>query len=347
MQDGPPRASTTAPPAPSDVPSDPPDSDPAPAGLGLESIRLQAEEHPVIEDAPATSAAEHCLRLMHLKAYEEAAGHAVGADVLDVGCNTGYGTKRFLGVARRVVGVDVSERAIEVARASASDGRPEFLVIDGLTLPFPDDSFDLVVSFQVIEHIEDPVPYLREIRRVARPGATVLFTTPNAGTRLYPGMQPWNRFHVREYLAPQLEAALREVFPDARVRGMFGTPTLYETEIRRVDAARERIRKAEAKAAAPPSSIPSRTRAPARRRPLPIRALRAVVPGSIRASVRNAVIGEAARPPKPAQPTPAIPPRPEPDPMPLERFLEFSVDDLYYADHDLDRAMDFMAVCRA
>ena len=251
--------------------------------MGLDSIRLQAEEHPVIEDTPSTSPAEHCLRLMHLKAYEEAAGHAVSADVLDVGCNTGYGTLRFLEVARRVVGVDVSDRAIEVARASTRDGRPEFVVIDGITLPFPDDSFDLVVSFQVIEHIEDPVPYLREIRRVARPSATVLFTTPNAGTRLYPGMKPWNRFHVREYLAPDLEAELREVFPDARVRGMFGTPTLYETEIDRVDAARQRIRKAEAAAAGPPSVAGATGDAAptprARRRPLPVRVVRALIPG--------------------------------------------------------------------
>jgi len=317
--------------------------------MGLDSIRLQAEEHPVIEDTPATSPAEHCLRLMHLKAYEEAAGHAVSADVLDVGCNTGYGTLRFLDVARRVVGVDVSDRAIEVARASTRDGRPEFVVIDGITLPFPDDSFDLVVSFQVIEHIEDPVPYLREIRRVARPGATVLFTTPNAGTRLYRGMKPWNRFHVREYLAPELEAELSEVFPDARVRGMFGTPTLYETEIDRVDAARRRIRKAEAAAVAP-SSVAGATgdAAPtprARRRPLPVRAVRALIPAPVRSRLRATLVDPPQPATRTAKATPPAPPAAVA--MSLETFREFTVDDLYYADHDLDRAMDFMAVCRA
>src|SRR5687768_2807732 len=100
----------------------------APTPGSLESSRMQAEEHAVIADGPAASAEEHCLRLMHLKAYEEAAAYAAGRDVLDVGCNTGYGTMRFLDVARRVVGVDVSERAIEVARASAIDGRAEFAV---------------------------------------------------------------------------------------------------------------------------------------------------------------------------------------------------------------------------
>ena len=82
---------------------------------------------------------------------------------------------------------------------------------------------------------------------------------------------------------PSLEAELREVFPDARVRGMFGTPTLYETEIDRVDAARRRIRKSEAAAVAP-SSVAGATAdaAPtprARRRPLPVRVVRALIPG--------------------------------------------------------------------
>jgi SAM-dependent methyltransferase len=76
----------------------------------IETVRLQAEEHPLIEDTPPTTPAEHCLRLMHLRAYDEAVGHAAGRDVLDVGCNTGYGTMRFAPVARRVVGVDVSPR---------------------------------------------------------------------------------------------------------------------------------------------------------------------------------------------------------------------------------------------
>jgi hypothetical protein len=126
---------------------------------------------------------------------------------------------------------------------------------------------------------------------------------------------------------------------------MFGTPTLYETEIRRVDAARERIRKAESKATLPAAPAQQKAPAPARRRPLPIRALRAVVPSSIRAGVRNALLDRPATPPRPVKPAASL--RPEPVPMPLERFLQFGVEDLYYADHDLDRAMDFMAVCRA
>jgi SAM-dependent methyltransferase len=336
---GQPTASTAAPTL--EPPSDAAEPS-APTEASLETIRLQAEEHPVIEDGPATSAAEHCLRLMHLKAYDEAARFAVDRDVLDVGCNTGYGTLRFGEVARRVVGVDVSDRAIEVARASATDGRPEFQVIDGLTLPFDDGSFDLIVSFQVIEHIEDPRPYLREIARVARPGAWIVFTTPNAATRLYPGMTPWNRFHVREYRAPELDAALRQVFPEVRVRGMFGTPTLYETEIGRVDGARQRIRRKEE--AGKRAMTTTATKPAPRRRPLPVRVVRAIVPARVRSWLRSNVGG--AGDPAPGQAQAAVPSEPVADTMTLEQFLEFTVDDLFYADTDLDRAMDFMAICR-
>lgn len=340
------------------------------------SIRLQAEEHPVIDDGPAATPEAHCARLMHLKAYDEALPYAAGKDILDVGCNTGYGTLAYLNVARRVVGVDVSPAAIEVARAYP--GAAEFSVIDGITLPFADDTFDVVTSFQVLEHILDPAPYLREIARVLRPGGVVIFTTPNAATRLDPGMTPWNRFHVREYLADELQELLRGFFPQVRVRGMFGTPTLYETEIARVDKARVRIRAREgalqaraereaARAAALAAAEAARAEreaarqahlaAPPRRGSLPARIAKKVLPAVVVAKVRS-MRGH----PRPAaiapQPTPvptAVPP-PEgtsaPDPTQadavahdMETFLRYTVDDLFYADRDLDRAMDFMAIC--
>ena len=325
----------------------------APPDGDLEAIRLQAEEHPLIEDEPPATAAEHCLRLMHLRAYDEAVTHAAGRDVLDVGCNTGYGTLRFVPVAKRVVGVDVSPRAIDAARERAPGGRPEFVLTGGFDLPFPDGSFDLVTSFQVLEHVPDPIAFLRELARVTGPGGTVILATPNAATRLDPGMTPWNRFHVHEYVATELHDLLAGVFARVRVVGMFGTPTLYETEIRRVDAARRRIRRmdeaerraAAREAAARPAASTARPTRPIR--PAPIRLARAILPGFARAWLRS-----VARPgtTRPARQAVAAPPPPtaataEPPAIDLETFLQFSVDDLFYAGTDLDRAMDLLAIC--
>lgn len=306
----------------------------------LQAIKLQAEEHPLISDAPPTSAVEHCLRLMHLKAYEVAAAMANGRDVLDVGCNTGYGTLGFVDVGRRVVGVDVSPAAIEAAQATAVNGRPEFLTSDGLSLPFPDASFGLVVAFQVLEHIADPLPYLRELARVSAPDGIIVLTTPNAATRLYPGMTPWNRFHVREYRSDELEDLLRSVFPHVRIRGMFGTATLYETEIRRVDEARSRVRRNEEAKRAKAAAV---ARAAARRRrPLPVRMARAVLPAGARAWLRSlSRSGSAAGPSLTPAPPLAMPEHA----IDLETFVRFSVADLFYAETDLERAMDLMAVC--
>jgi hypothetical protein len=136
---------------------------------------------------------------------------------------------------------------------------------------------------------------------------------------------------------------------------MFGVATLYDTEIRRVDAARRRVRRlAEAVArrreveAARSAAITSAKAAPVRRS-LPWRVVRALLPGPIRSRLRSMV-----RPTPLPRPTPApVPGSPSaltdlaPDAaMDLAAFLEFTVDDLFYADHDLDRAMDLLAICR-
>jgi 2-polyprenyl-3-methyl-5-hydroxy-6-metoxy-1,4-benzoquinol methylase len=330
---------------------------PRPNDGDAETVRLQAEEHPLIEDVPPSTPAEHCLRLMHLRAYDEAVKHAAGRDVLDVGCNTGYGTIRFAPVARRVGGVDVSPLAIEAARERAIDGRPEFIQTSGFELPFPAATFDLVTSFQVLEHVPDATAFLRELARVLRPDGIMILATPNAATRLYPGMTPWNRFHVHEYRADELAGLLGTVFDGVRVLGMVGAPELYETEIRRVDAARQRIRRTEEAAArqeaaraAAAARAEARASAPRAPRPWPIRVARAVLPGPVRAWLKSVLrptddahprrTATAAAPPSDEVTTPA----PEPS-LDLDAFLRFTVDDLWYVDTELDRSMDLLAVC--
>jgi ubiquinone/menaquinone biosynthesis C-methylase UbiE len=336
----------------------------SPSDGDTEAVRLQADEHPLIEDAPPATPAEHCLRLMHLRAYDEAVRHAAGRDVLDVGCNTGYGTMRFAPVAKRVVGVDVSPRAIEAARERADEGRPEFIVTSGFALPFADASFDVVTSFQVLEHVPDPAVFLGELSRVTRPGGTVILATPNAATRLYPGMTPWNRFHVHEYQAGELEELLAGAFATVTVLGMFGEPELYETEIRRVDAARRRIRRKEETAARQAQAREAKaTKAAVRpsskaHRPLAFRIARAITPGFARAWVRSltgAGRRAATAPYVKVQPMTAVAPATsegdepaaiEPGSVDLEAFLRLSVDDLWYASTDLERSMDLLAICQ-
>ncbi|HEV3193363.1 MAG TPA: class I SAM-dependent methyltransferase, partial [Polyangiaceae bacterium] len=129
----------------------------------------------------------------------------VHGEVLDVACGTGYGS-RLLARCARVSGVDRNQDAVETAR-SRTAGR--FLVADVPPIPFADDAFDFVVSFETIEHIPNDVEFIGEIRRVLRPGGTLLISTPN-GDISAPGGVPLNRWHVREYTLTSLTTLLGE-----------------------------------------------------------------------------------------------------------------------------------------
>lgn len=109
-----------------------------------------------------------------------------GADVIEIGCGTGFLSLELAAAGRRVVGVDVSAVGIDVARAhgealGTATPNLRFETIEGLGLPFPDESFDLAFSVEVLEHLhERDVPgHLAEVLRVLRPGGTYCLWTPN------------------------------------------------------------------------------------------------------------------------------------------------------------------------
>lgn len=118
----------------------------------------------------------------------------------------------------------------------------DFETKDGISLQFDDNEFDLIVSFQVIEHIVEQDLYLNGLKRVLAPGRIVLFTTPNALSRLFSGMGPRNRFHVMEFAPSKLENFLKQHFPVVQILGLFAEEPLYLMAINRVDRKRKRIK---------------------------------------------------------------------------------------------------------
>jgi 2-polyprenyl-3-methyl-5-hydroxy-6-metoxy-1,4-benzoquinol methylase len=102
-----------------------------------------------------------------------------GSTVLDAGCGAGALAKLLLAHGQQVTGVDAFEYPLEQARRLVPEAR--FCRADlNHPLPFPDRTFDLVVAHEVIEHLRQPGLFVREARRVLRPGGHLLIKTPNA-----------------------------------------------------------------------------------------------------------------------------------------------------------------------
>jgi 2-polyprenyl-3-methyl-5-hydroxy-6-metoxy-1,4-benzoquinol methylase len=202
------------------------------------NVRLQATCHPLVEDRHFATLESYVIYLMHLKAYEEAAGLIAGKCVLDWGCNTGYGMKTLAGRAAAVFGLDLSPTAIAAARQRVGAVVAEIQLYDGNRCGYESQQFDAVTSFQVIEHVSDHNTYFGEIQRVLKPDGIAVFTTPNAALRLDPGMKPWNKFHTREFRASEFDEFLRNWFPEVTVRGLFATAEVYSVERGRTEAAR-------------------------------------------------------------------------------------------------------------
>lgn len=151
--------------------------------------------------------------LRHRAAYHETIriAQAQGAaSVLELGSGTGYGTTELAEALDRVVGLD---RVAPLASARGAGAR--FVRADLAALPLAAARFDLVVSFQVIEHLEDPGVLVDAMARLVRPDGSVLVSTPNAA--FSDGENP---YHVREYRAEELTALLRRRFAEVEMHGV-------------------------------------------------------------------------------------------------------------------------------
>ncbi len=210
-----------------------------------ENLHKQAHEHPLVDDSSFPSLEAWVSHLIHQKAYEEAARLVTSQTVLDLGCNIGYGMSIMAQTATSVAGLDISPMSVKAASERLGLG-VDIRCYDGTQSTFASHSFDVVTSFQVIEHISDYNAYLREIARVLKPDGMAIFTTPNGRVRLDPGMKPWNPFHVREFSHRELEQLLAGRFQEVVVHGLFGSDELSRIERNRYERANQAVRRGSA-----------------------------------------------------------------------------------------------------
>ena len=105
----------------------------------------------------------------HEVVYERLADRCAGRDVLEAGCGEGYGADLIADVARRVIGLDYDDSA--VAHVTARYPRVEMLHGNLAALPLPDEAVDVVVNFQVIEHLWDQGQFVANVFACCGPAA--------------------------------------------------------------------------------------------------------------------------------------------------------------------------------
>jgi len=143
----------------------------------FESLRPERDLHMDMLREPGRRSDAHTARYFLARQYLPKEGL-----VLDAACGLGYGSAILAcdHPAVRVVGIDQSEFAIRYAAANFSLPNTEFRTGEATRLAaFTDNSVDLVVSFETLEHLPDPLAFLAEVRRVLKPGGRLIGSVPN------------------------------------------------------------------------------------------------------------------------------------------------------------------------
>ena len=171
------------------------------------------------ERSSHTEVSDNFVNARHILTYEHALQY-VGGNLLEVGSGEGYGIDLVIPSVDHYTAID--KYPIDTSRL---EGKPfEFKQME--IPPFSglaDNSFDTVISFQVIEHIENDDLFVKEIHRVLKPGGTALIATPNIEMSLT--RNPW---HVREYKQDELENLIKKYFGNVESHGIFGNDTIMD-----------------------------------------------------------------------------------------------------------------------
>ncbi|GLK94471.1 class I SAM-dependent methyltransferase [Achromobacter insolitus] len=169
---------------------------------------------------------------VHIARYSFAKHCCAGKRVLDIACGEGYGSRLLANWgASAVVGVDVSQEAIVNAERYFANEKVSFLLgtAESITEQFEPQSFDMIVSFETIEHVQDPLLFLRNMRALLKPGGIIAISCPNDWW-YFPTEEQRNPYHLRKYHFEEFKEQAESVLgrPDAWFLGgpIFGFANL-------------------------------------------------------------------------------------------------------------------------
>lgn len=162
-----------------------------------------------------------CLREIwyeHYHRYVMASSMVQGKKVLDLACGEGYGSAILAESAASVLGVDISSEAIGHARARYSRDNLSFQEASATAIPLADDTIDVVVSFETLEHLTEQEAMLTEFRRVLKADGVLIISSPDR--KAYSDDRDYeNEYHVAELYRDEFDRLLARFFPASRVLG--------------------------------------------------------------------------------------------------------------------------------
>ena len=178
--------------------------------MANEAVLENGRHHGVPERLVPDTDAWDLYQVEHRQRYNWAAQHCSGRHVLDVACGVGYGSAMLCEAgAASVVAVDL---AFDAIAANGDERQPLFTNANACALPFGDHTFDVVVSFETIEHVPEPERLLKEIRRVLKPSGTCVCSSPNRDFQPFAGEKEENPFHISEMSFAEFDQLFTKYF---------------------------------------------------------------------------------------------------------------------------------------
>ena len=168
----------------------------------------------------------------HLVKYAFARDNLKRGWILDIACGVGYGSAFLADSMGRVIGVDVSNEAVELARSRYTSDNCRFIQGDAQKLPIRAGAFDAVVCFEGIEHFAQPEEHLVEVGRVLRAGGVYLVSTPHPGAHTHGAENP---FHLHEFDVTTFRAMLDRFFRSVELLGQVRKRTNAHVIAQRAD----------------------------------------------------------------------------------------------------------------
>ncbi|HSX40474.1 MAG TPA: class I SAM-dependent methyltransferase [Candidatus Saccharimonadales bacterium] len=185
--------------------------------------RLQTED---IKDASA-------IFYRHIAAYNFVMSYTSDKTILEVGCSDGYGTSLLAKKATKAHGIDIDKEAITSAKRKYANKNLSFETVDVLKIN-AGKKYDVIISFQVIEHIKEVDAYLLKLRSLLNNRGMIILSTPNRMLRLSKNQKPWNKFHITEYDSSALQKLLTGHFSKVVIYGMHASKPVLAQEIKRL-----------------------------------------------------------------------------------------------------------------